>query len=725
MTSSSKRSRPGRSRTSRIRLPRVFPIRFSRKLVVRVVLGAVALALFGGVVAAGAWFRVCSGEGSCPSIAGLTSYDPMQASKVYAADGRLITDFGLERRTVIPLDSMAPSLPAAFLAVEDKRFYKHGGVDWIGVLATVKDRLLGNGLRGASTITMQLAGNLWPDEIDRTQRGGLSGIVRKIKEAKVARRIEARYPKNKILEMYLNKIYLGNGAYGVESAAQRYFGKHASQLNVAESAMLASLSKGPGRYDPRLHPDNALARRNLVLGLMRDAGIITPEETETWRGYPIALASRSDFNGVGRYFVEYVRQQLEARLGSALYKEGYRIYTTLDLNAQAAAKRALDAQLDRIEAGDLGRYRHETYREYLEQRGSGHGEGNTTPYLQGAVVVLDARTGDILAMVGGRDFDDSKFNRAVQAERQPGSTFKPILYSAALEAGIPLDRIAMDTSISVPIPDQPNWEPSNYNGRFSDAPMTLRQALWHSTNTIAVQTGLKVGLPALIDEAHRFGLSGPIPAVPSLTLGALEVRPIELVAAYTVFANLGVRTEPNAILRVEDEAGNIIYRPTPVRKRVLAKSIAWTMTDALKGVIQHGSGIEVWRSGFQLPAGGKTGTTNDYNNVWFMGFTNDLVAGVWMGFDQLQPIMSNAQGGRLAAPVWAAMMKEIYQRRPTPPDWTQPADLMHTVEVDRTTGYLATPFCPPQDVELRAYPPGEGPTQYCPIHTPFGPTQPN
>lgn len=692
-------------------------------MVFRLALGAGILAVFGAVVLVGAWFRVCSGEGSCPSITGLTSYDPLQASKVYAADGRLITDFGTERRTVITLDTMAPSLPAAFLAVEDKRFYQHHGVDWIGVLAAVKDRLMLRSSRGASTITMQLAGNLWPDEIDRRQRGGLSGITRKIREAKVAREIEARYDKSKILELYLNKIYLGNGAYGVESAAQRYFGKHASELNVAESAMLVALAKGPGRYDPRLHPENAVARRNLVLGLMRDAGVLTNEEAETWRAYPIALASRSDFQGIGRYFVEYVRQQLEARLGSSLYEEGYRIYTTLDLNAQASAERALAAQLDKIEAGDVGPYNHTTYREYIEGRGGEGGEHSTTPYLQGAVIVLEARTGNILAMVGGRDFDDSKFNRAVQAERQPGSTFKPIVYTAGLETGMSLDQVAMDTSVSIPIPDQPNWEPSNYNGRYSNEPMTLRQALWESTNTIAVQVGMKVGIPRVIEEARKFGLTGRIPSVPSLTLGSLDVRPIEMVAAYTAFANLGVRTEPNAILRVEDVNGNTVYESKPVRRRVLDEGVAWTMTDALKGVVQHGSGNAVWKAGFRMPTGGKTGTTNDYNNVWFIGFTNDLVAGIWMGFDQLKPIMRNAQGGRLAAPAWASMMLEIYQRRPTPSDWGQPASATQAIEIDRTTGFRATPFCPREYVELRSFAPGTEPKEYCPIHTPFGPGQ--
>lgn len=684
----------------------------------RILLTFFGLVVFGMVATAGAWWRACAND-LCPSIAGLNSYDPYQASKVYAADGRLITDFYRERRTVVTLDSMSPALPAAFMAVEDKRFYQHNGVDWVAVMAAVKDALLGHP-RGASTITMQLAGNLFSDDIDRRQRRGLAGIARKIREAKVARQIEQRYDKNKILELYLNHIPLGNGAFGVEAASQRYFGKHASELNAAEAAMLAALPQAPTRYNPRRNPDNAVERRNLVLDLMGGAGVLTPEEAETWKAYPLALSTRSDFEGTGEYFVEYVRQLLEARFGSDLYTRGYRITTTLDLDAQAAVERALTAQLDKIESGALGRYRHTTYRDYIDGRDE-PSESVNTPYLQGAAVVLEARTGNILAMVGGRDFSDSKFNRAVQARRQPGSTFKPILFSAAIEQGVSLEQMFTDTSVSVPIPDQPNWEPQNYNGSFSGREMTLRQGLWLSVNSIAVQLGLQIGIHTIVEEARKFGFSTPIPSVPSITLGSPDVHPIEMVAAYTVFANLGIRSEPNAILRVEDRDGTIIWEPPPVRRRVLDETTAYLITDALRGVVTSGTASSaVWSAGFRVPSGGKTGTTNDYNNVWYMGFTNDLVAGVWMGFDQLKPIMGNAQGGRLAAPAYTQFMLEIYQRRPSPGGWAEPANMLQAVEIDRTTGYRATAFCPRDVVEIRHYPPGGGPKDFCPVHSPFG-----
>ncbi len=703
----------------RARLPRVPRIQLSRRLLMRVALVGLAGVVFGVVVAGGAWLRACAND-RCPSIAGLTSYDPYQASKVYAADGRLITDFYRERRTVITLDSMSPALPAAFLSVEDKRFYRHHGVDWWGVLATLKDRLLGRSSRGASTITMQLAGNLFPEDIDRSKRSGLAGIARKIREAKVAGQIEARYPKDKILELYLNQISLGNGAYGVEAASQRYFGKHASQLNAAEAAMLAGLPQAPSRYNPRRNPEAAVRRRNTVLALMERNGALSTEDAETWKAYPLALSSRSDFAGIGEYFVEYVRQILEARFGSALYTEGYRIYTTLDLDAQSAVERAMSAQLERIE-GDP-RYRHPTYREYLEKKGDAGGESATTPYLQGAALVMEARTGNILAMVGGRDFDDSKFNRAVQAERQPGSTFKPIVYTTAVEQGHSLEEALLDQPLSIPIPDQPNWEPQNFNGKFSNEPVTLRQGLWQSMNSIAVQVAQEVGLSEVADEARRFGITTRIPVVPSLALGALSVHPIEMVAAYSTFANLGVRSEPNAILRVEDRNGRTVWEPKPVRRRVLDDATAYTMTEALQGVVQHGTGNpQVWSKGFQLPSGGKTGTTNDYYDVWYIGFTNDLVAGVWMGFDQNTRIMNNAQGGLLAAPAYTQFMKEIYQRRPAPSGWQQPENMLRPVEIDRSTGFRATPFCPRDLVETRYYAPGAEPKEFCPIHSPYRP----
>src|SRR5918996_5287435 len=390
-----------------------------------ILVGVLAAIAFGLAFLAAAWSRACAGN-TCPSIEELGGYDPNQASKVYAADGRLITDLGLERRTVIPLGEMSPYVKTAFLATEDKRFYSHHGIDWVRVFGAVRTNIFQlRFAEGFSTITMQLARNIWDQDISGTEKS----LRRKLREAKVAREIEKKYPKDKILEIYLNQIPLGNGAYGVEAAAQRYFGKSVRELNVAEAATLAAIPKAPSRYNPRRNPNLNIQRRNTVLNLLRDNGALSAEDTERWKSYPLLLSSSSDYSGTAEYFVEFVRQQIDARFGSDLYRSGYRIYTTLDLDTQQAAERALDARLEAIESGADGKFDHPTYRQYLESKtdNSDDNSRSTTPYLQGLVVTIEAKTGHIRAMVGGRDFEDSKFNRATQALRQPGSTFKPIV----------------------------------------------------------------------------------------------------------------------------------------------------------------------------------------------------------------------------------------------------------------------------------------------------------
>jgi penicillin-binding protein 1A len=685
----------------------------------QVLLWSTAGVLFLAALAAGAWNRVCAG-GACPSIAGLSNYDPEEASKLYAADGRLITDYGLQRRTAVPLSQISPAIVAAFLAAEDRRFYQHHGVDWVRVFGSLKNTLLGN-KQGFSTITMQLAGNLWPEQIDRSQREGFKGLTRKLREARMAFEIERNYSKEKILELYLNQINLGNGAFGVEAAAQRYFGKSARSVNVAEAAVLAALAKAPGRYNPRKSPRLAVQRRNLIIGLMEDWGKLSPESAEAWKSYPLTLSSRSDYSSVAQYFAEYVRQILQARFGTDLYRSGFRIYTTLDLDVQQAAERALEAQLSAIEDGSLGPYRHLTYRQYLERRGDASGDeaGPFSPYLQGLVLSVEAKTGYIRAMVGGRDFEDNKWNRVTQAVRQAGSTFKPFVYAAAIEAGIPWSAILEDSPVSVEIPDQPTWEPKNYDSKFAGA-MTMRKALYDSRNTVAVKVGLRVGEDAVADLAANMGITTKIPRVPSIFIGSADVIPMDLISAYSTFANLGVATTPLGILRVEDREGRIIWQPEIQERRVMDPQHAWLILDGLRDVIRRGTaaGAVVGRGGFSIPAGGKTGTTNDGMDVWFIGFTNDLVTGVWMGFDKKTVIKSNAQGGLLAAPAWVAMMREVYERRRTPPPWPMPEGLLD-LEIDEGTGFLATPFCPRDQMIHEFYYPGTEPTQHCPLHGPI------
>ncbi|MBK9692566.1 MAG: PBP1A family penicillin-binding protein [Gemmatimonadetes bacterium] len=682
-----------------------------------------AVLMLGLGVAVAAWTRACANS-ACPSIAPLVrTYDPAQASKVYAADGRLITDLGAERRTVVSLEQMSPAVVAAFVVVEDKRFYEHEGVDWVRALGALRHTavyvLTHRGqMQGFSTITMQLAGNLFPDDLNRRDRT----VKRKLREMHVAFEIESNFAKGKILEFYLNQINLGNGAFGVEAAAERYFGKTARELNVAEAATLAGIPRSPTRYNPRRNPDLSVERRNLILELMAEEGVLTREDADRWKAYPLLLSTRSDFSEVAPYFTEYVRQQLQTRFGSQLYKDGLRIYTTVDLDIQQAAERALARQLDEIERNKAryGKYPRPTYADYLEKRGDDTDLPAESPYLQGLAVVLEARTGKLLAMVGGRDFNDSKFNRAVQAVRQAGSTFKPIVYTAALRAGHPWSEIIEDTPLSMEMtPGEPAWEPQNYDNKFA-GPMSLKEAFYESRNIPAIRVGDDIGPGAVVGEAARFGISTPVPPYPSTYIGAASVIPLEMIAAFSPFATLGIRTTPYAIERVEDRRGNVLWQPRPRSEVVMDSALAWLMLDGLRDVVRRGSAAGTVGSQLgPIPAGGKTGTTNDGADVWFIGFTPDLVAGVWMGMDRPQKIMDNAQGGRLAAPAWTMMMKEVYERRPVPAGWPRP-DGLTVVEVDRQTGRKFTPFCPKDSLAVESFLIGTEPRDFCPIHNPWG-----
>jgi len=658
------------------------------------------------------WALICRGN-QCPSIEILAEYTPHQTSKLYAIDGRFIAELGLERRTLVKIDEIPKIVQDAFVATEDKRFYSHAGIDWHRATGVILRSPLHGFSQGFSTITMQLARNVFPDKISREK-----SPIRKLKEAKVAREIEAKYDKKKILELYLNQIDLGHGAYGVETASQRYFGKSVRDLNLAEAAMLAALPKAPARYNPVRFPERAIQRRNTVIGLMRDAGYINAADESRAKAYPLQLANKSVTGETAPYFVEWVRQQLDAQFGKQLYEQGLKVYTTLDLDQQNAAERALERQVLAIEAGRFGAYKHETLEHYLAHREGDVGSG-TSPYLQSAFLALDPRNGAVRAMIGGRDFDDSKFNRSVQALRQPGSAFKPIVYSAAVQNGRPASYIVNDSPLVLQVPGQPEWAPQNYDLQFlGEIPM--RQSLYQSRNVSTIRLGMELGEQTVINEARNFGLTTVIPPYPSIHIGAAEVYPIELISAYTAFANLGVRATPNAIIRVENQKGEILWQPTPTRTQVLSPEESWIMVDMMKDVVRRGSAAgSVWGAGFHYPAGGKTGTTNDGTNVWFIGYTADLVAGAWMGFDRPQKIKDNAQGGLLAAPAWTAFMTEVYRRKPPPPDWPKPISIV-TREIDISSGLLQTPYCPRNLVTSEFYISGTEPTRDCDKHLAYG-----
>jgi penicillin-binding protein 1A len=683
-------------------------------LVHRVLLAGVFGACFAFGMLTASWSLVCS-AGRCPSVDVLEAYMPRQTSKLYAADGRFVTELGLERRTLIKLADIPLVVRDAFVTTEDKRFYSHHGIDWIRAFgAGVRNIENASYTQGFSTLTMQLARNVFPERISREK-----SLVRKLKEAKVALAIERKYPKDKILELYLNQISLGNGAHGVETAAQRYFGKSVRDVNLAEAAMLAALPKAPERYNPRRFPDRAVQRRNTVIELMHRDGLVTDADASLARAYPLQLARRSESGDVAPYFVEWVRQQLDARFGQRLYEQGLRIYTTLDLELQSAAERALETQLRAIESGKYGAYTHQTYEQYFAQAGGTEPRaGATSPYLQGAFVSMDPRTGAVRAMVGGRDFDDSKFNRATQALRQPGSTFKPILYSAAVQNGFPPSYLLDDVALSVAQIDGTDWTPQNYDLKF-EGRMTLRKAFYTSRNIPAIRLGMELGEQTVVDEARKFGITTPIPPYPSIHIGAADVYPVELMAAYSTFATLGKRAAPMAILRVEDADGKILWNPEPKITDVLTPQEAWVMVNMMKDVIRKGSAAGSVGEYFQLPAGGKTGTTNDGADVWFIGYTSGLVAGIWIGLDKPGKIKANAQGGVLAAPAWTAFMTEVYRRKPSPPDWPRPEGIVER-EIDSGTDMLRTQYCPAADAEMEVYVSGTEPKHPCDVHTAHG-----
>jgi penicillin-binding protein 1A len=648
---------------------------------------------FGAGLAYAGWALVCR-AGQCPAVEELDAYTPRQTSKLYAADGRFVAELGLERRTLVRITDIPPVLKSAFLVIEDKRFYDHNGVDLYSfpraLWNVVKTRSFSQGF---STITMQLAGNIFPERINRRERSGFGAVERKLKEIKISRAIEERYPKDQILELYLNQIYLGNGAHGVETAAQRYFGKSAKDVNLAEAALLAGLPKAPERFNPRKAPERAVQRRNTVIEVMRRNEAVSDADASLAKAYPLRLATKTESGDVAPYFVEWVRQLLDQQFGNQLYEQGLKVYTTLDLDLQVAAEHALEQQLRAIESGRYGPYRHVSYEQYMASSADGGARNAAnSPYLQGAFVAMDPRTGAVRALIGGRAFDDSKFNRATQATRQPGSTFKPIVYAAAVQNGRPPTYILDDSPLTLPMAVGDTWSPQNYDGQF-EGQLPLRRALYESRNVPAVRMGMELGEQTVIDMARKLGISTAIPAYPSIHIGAASVYPIEMVAAYSVFSTLGMQARAMGIERVENAQGETVWEPAPLRVPAMSPEESWLMVDMLKDVVRRGTAAGAVGSQFPHPAGGKTGTTNDGTDVWYIGFTTDIVAGIWIGLDKPEKIKANAQGGQLAAPAWAAFANEVYRRKPPPPDWPRPAGIV-TKSIDMLTNTEWAPGCP-------------------------------
>ena len=683
------------------------------RLLASMVIAILVLCAGAAGLVVGVWQNVCY---DCPSIAQIYAWEPKQSTQIFAHDGRVIAELFQERRTPISLRDLPDHVPQAFLAVEDKRFYEHGAFDPIGYARAVRNVLLGRP-GGGSTITLQLARNMFVEEIGFDQ-----SFTRKLKELKVAIELERVYSKDEILQAYLNQINFGHGWYGIETAAQRYFGKPAAELNPAEAATLAAVINRPGTYSPFRDPEAARRRRNLVLRLMEEQDLLASEEAERWRQAPLP---ESPFGGeeddLAPYFIEWVRDQLDDRYGGDLYRSGLRIYTTLDVEMQRRARRAMDAGWLRVE--QQPEYQHPTYASVHESGGS-DGSGPAR-YLQGMMIVMEPATGEVRALIGGRDFDESKFNRATQALRQPGSVFKPFVFQTALASGIPASHVLIDSPIMMEQADGTVWAPRNYSGNFR-GPMTLRDALKLSVNVVTVKLALEVGMETVAQYAQRMGLDTPLPRLPAVAIGAAEVIPLQVAEAYGVWANRGTRVEPRSILRVEDAGGRVLWESAPERQAVLDSLTTWLMIDLMRDVVDHGSGYSIrdperGALPHSLPAAGKTGTTNDATDVWFVGFTPDLLAGVWFGFDQPQRIVVGAAGGTYAAPVWADFMNAVYfgdePLRAVPEEWARPAELT-TRLVDRQSGRLATDWCPLESLYTENYIAGTEPAEFCDLHGP-------
>ncbi len=640
-----------------------------------------------------------------PDVAKLSAITPAVRSTLYDVKGREIAAYFKENREVVPLKALPRTLVNATLSTEDRHFYRHWGVDLGGITrAAITNLLKLRTTQGGSTITQQLARNLFLTH-ERT-------LDRKFKELVIALRIEKMYSKSEILEMYFNQIYYGHGAYGIQAAARTFFGRDVRQLTLPQAALLAGLPQNPSGHSPYRRPENAKARRNVVLKNMLDTKTISPAQYEIAIRAPLNVIDRPDGIAQAPYFVEMVRQTLDDRYGSNLvYEGGLKIYTSLDLDLQREAERALEKQLSELET----RYKYKnTHGSFALPAAATDGKvvPSQTPYVQGALVALDVKTGYIRALVGGRDFRHSSFNRAIQAKRQPGSSFKPFIYTAAIDNGLSPTDVIVDEPVSLPGGANGGaWTPHNYDGKYSGA-VTLRYALQRSINIPAIKLLRKLGVSLVASYARRMGIKSRIQPNLSMALGTSEVNLLELTSAYEVLANEGIRNEPASILKVEDKSGAVLETHLPKPVDVLSGETAGTMTSMLQSVMDHGTGYPARAAGFMLPAAGKTGTTDDYSDAWFVGYTPSLVCGVWVGFDVKKKMGKGVTGAVAALPIWTDFMLAAYRGR-SGENFNLPGEGV-TREICTETGLLATEACP--SVTAEVFTPGTEPSEYCNVH---------
>ena len=686
-----------------------------------------ALAMTGGTL----YMAVLSS--GLPSLRQLQDFSPAVATKIISRDGKVITELFTEQRVLISRDEMPLDLQYALLAMEDKRFYDHWGMSTRDFARALVVNVANMSYQeGFSSLTQQLARNLY-DTI-----GFRKTITRKLKEVITAIQIERTYTKQEILEMYLNSIHFGHGTYGIQAAARKYFRVDARELSLEQIAMLVGVLPSPASYSPINHPARNFWRRNIVLNAMVENGFIEPEEYERLRYKPIEMGPTGSAVGFAPYFTENVRKKMEIedeRLGINLYRDGLDIHTTLDSRMQEITERVFmeeiqvnQAVLNKNFLGsdslisaivDTTIFPLDTVKAMVRGEIPIDDRLKDRLLVQGAVILLENDTGHILAMVGGRmDYPDF-FNRATQARRQPGSTFKPLLYMTAIDKGYPVSLQLLNQSLASTGDAQIDtsvWDPQN-DDRSSSGLVTLRQGLQRSLNIVSARIIQELVTPLqVVTMAKRFEISTPLRAVRAISLGTSEVLPIDITAAYAAIANGGVWVEPTAITRVVDRRGKTIREFIPEHKEVIDADKAYILLDLMRGVIDGGTGGSLrWKYNFYHPTAGKTGTTDNWTDAWFIGFTPRLSAGVWVGVDDPRVSLGKKRYGNVVAlPIWAGIMKEIYQvfdMKVT--DWSMP-DGVVVMEICRATKDRPTKYCPR---EKEIFLEGTTPPDACQIHT--------
>jgi penicillin-binding protein 1A len=668
-----------------------------------------------------------------PSLESLERIEPNLITKVYDKDTNLVHEFYTQRRIWTPSERIPKAQKLAVFAIEDQKFYRHWGVDLAAYPSALLPALMGKRARGASTLTQQLAKNLFltPER----------SIIRKVKEILVAVQIERTYTKDEILEFYFNQVYLGAGAYGFAAASERYFSKPLDSLAINQFALLAGLLQRPESYRPDAYPDAARDRRNTVLGAMKSMGYITRAQYRDASKSGLDVKMWLPRTGFAGYYVETVRQFMEKKWNEDLvYNQGATVYTTLDSSLQAAAESSLVANIHRVRV----RLRYRTARafnmpgrlkqpldtiirnwETIYPRFDSlylHAHDTTAAYqkqfpdsmryvhAQTALLILDNETGAVRAMIGGENFEKSKYNRSIQAVRSPGSSFKPFVYATAVDNGASPGDILNDQPITIPDPMDSTkfWRPHNFDPGF-DGKISMRRALYKSKNLPAIEVAMKYGLSTVVSYARKFGLTHSVLPVPSLGIGSCEATLMEMTSAYTAFPNGGVRPSPYLIEKIVDKNGQPIYANVPVTHEVLRKEAAWIMTTMMRDVNIHGTAAAIWASGFNHPSGGKTGTTNDYNDAWYIGYTKRLTMGVWVGSDDHSSMGPGHTGADDAVPVWISVMTRAEKGKKALA-FPRPAGVVDAT-VCEVSGLLARPFCKATNSDY--YIAGHEPTEPC------------